>query len=169
VKFVFIDTETTGLDPTQHELWELALIVREDNGEQWEYERMVRPNLSNADPNALRINGFYDRFVSPSSIPTDIASFIAKFTSNATLVGANPSFDASFIDKFLRKWNYAPAWKHRMICVESLVAGALRLPEPVSLLKSAELMGIEVNTEEAHTASYDAHLAMQVYDAVMED
>lgn len=169
MKFVFIDTETTGLDIERHELWELALIVREDNGEQWDYEKMVSPDLANADPNALRMNGFYERHYESGTNSYHVAEDVAKITSNATLVGANPSFDASFIDKFLRKWNYAPAWKHRMICVESLVAGALRLPEPVSLLKSAELMDIEVNTEEAHTASYDAHLAMQVYDAVMED
>ena len=168
MRLVFLDTETTGLNPEIHEMWEYSPIVREDDGSQRSFTRHI-PGVSlyNADPMALRIGRFYDRYTPVSIPPRDMASEAARLLSGATLVGANPSFDAAFMAKFLRQNNQAPAWNHRMVDVEVLAMAALKLPEPVGLVKSAELLGIAVDKEAAHTASYDAYLAMEIYDLVI--
>lgn len=69
----FIDTETTGLDPEQHEIWEVGLIARgvafpamlesiPEQGTQDYWFRWFLPvDLSRADPEGLRIGGFHDR------------------------------------------------------------------------------------------------------------
>jgi DNA polymerase III epsilon subunit-like protein len=60
-KLVFIDTETLGLDPERHELWEVAMIVREDGTDtEWVWQFEVR-HLGDADPIALRINRYHER------------------------------------------------------------------------------------------------------------
>lgn len=171
MKLVFLDTETTGLDPERHEMWEYCLIVRNDSEDgkySGTWEGQVTPSdLASADPMALKVGRFYDRYVPGSSLPRNVARTLARVLNGATLVGANPPFDAAFISKFLRKNNQAPAWNHRMVDVEVLAQAVLKLPEPIGLVKSAEALGIEVDKEAAHTASYDAQLAMQVYDKVI--
>lgn len=64
-KIVFIDTETTGLDPEYHEVWEVAIIVRdteappEDEDVSWVWQLEV--DLGKADPIALNIGRFHER------------------------------------------------------------------------------------------------------------
>lgn len=70
----FIDTETTGLDPERHEIWEVAVIVRAVDLDKvghgvapvstdTEYVWHLPVDLSRADPEALRIGRFHDRNV----------------------------------------------------------------------------------------------------------
>lgn len=69
----FIDTETTGLDPEQHEIWEVGLIMRsvtlpaafesvpEEGTEDYWFRWFLPVDLSRADPEGLRISGYHDR------------------------------------------------------------------------------------------------------------
>lgn len=62
---VFVDTETTGLYPEKgHEVWEIALIVQghRNPNVDGEYLFQVNPvDLSQADPYALKLSGYYER------------------------------------------------------------------------------------------------------------
>lgn len=62
-RICFLDTETTGLQPHHHEVWEIAVISRALPGDGDDVELMwhVRPDLTKADPTALRIGRFYER------------------------------------------------------------------------------------------------------------
>jgi hypothetical protein len=51
VTVVFVDLETTGLDPARHELWDVGIVTDDDQ----EIEFHVRPSLTTADPGALRL------------------------------------------------------------------------------------------------------------------
>jgi len=62
---VFADSETTGLDEARHEMWELALIVRQGDGDEAEHLFQWWPNLTTADPGGLRVSRFYDRIMVP--------------------------------------------------------------------------------------------------------
>lgn len=59
----FVDTETTGLDPERHEVWEIAVIIRGHRtpGSDGEYLWQLLPDLAKAEPTALRINRYYER------------------------------------------------------------------------------------------------------------
>ena len=57
--FVYVDTETTGLDPSRHEVWEMAFAL-----EDGPVRVMTVPHsLRNADPTALRINRYQTRSI----------------------------------------------------------------------------------------------------------
>ena len=67
---------------------------------------------------------------------------------NATLVAANPHFDASFLR---RRWGHAP-WKYRLLDIEAYAMGALNLIEPKGLAYIAEKLGVDAPD---HTAAGD--------------
>jgi DNA polymerase III epsilon subunit-like protein len=161
---VFCDTETTGLDPTRHEVWEIAVI--EEDGT--EYSWAMWPDLSVADPNALRINRFYERAANLEwAEHSGVAADVARLTAGAHLVGAVPSFDAGFLDPFLRRFGYCGAWHYHVVCAETLVAGRLQLPPPWDSQDLSRQMGVDPDQFERHTALGDARWAKALYDAVM--
>ena len=168
----FIDCETTGLVPGVHEPWEMAVVSHDlTTGQTSEHVWQVEVGLRNADPRALAVAGFYDRAHQVTGAldpwrPAAAAEAIAKLTAGTYLAAAVPSFDAAFLNPFLRHNGQAPTWHHRLICVENLAAGALGLEVPVGLSESARLLGVPVDTDRTHTALYDAQLAHAVYDAV---
>src|SRR5690606_40616616 len=107
------------------EIWELALIV-DDEEHVWR----VSVDLSNADPDALRVSRYYERLwfserKTLASTPFEVAAQVCYLTCNRTLVGINPAFDAAFLTRFLRRRGYVPAWHYHVIDVKAVAAGWL--------------------------------------------
>ncbi|WP_289008371.1 3'-5' exonuclease [uncultured Thermomonospora sp.] len=172
---VFVDCETTGLDPDRHEIWELALIV-DDEEHVW----TVSVDLSKADPGALRVSRYYERLwfserktLAPT--PFEVAAQVCYLTCNRTLVGINPAFDAAFLTRFLRRRGYVPAWHYHVIDVKAVAAGWLmgRHPKvpgmnpPWSTDDLARGLHLSPEGFDRHTALGDARLAKAMYEAVM--
>jgi len=161
---VFVDTETTGLDPSRHEVWDIGLILG-DTGEAIEWH--LWPDLSRADSNSLRLTDFYGRTATWTwDDPAHVAKRFATLTSGKHLVGAVPSFDAAFLAPFLRAHGQAPAWHYHLVDVEALVAGYLRIEPPWDSDELAEAIGVP-RLDGKHTAIGDARWAKAVYDAVV--
>jgi hypothetical protein len=183
MKRVFLDSETTGLDARIHGIWEFAAILRDEWGTpDEEHVFQLRPNLETADPVALEKCRFNERFVVPDGVDAvrvmddgglwkmaihEALFDMQELLRDAHIVGANPAFDDGFLKALMHAHERRVGWQYRLVCVENLVAGALKLPVPHSLRGSAEAMGVKVDDEGRHTALGDARLARDVYDAVM--
>lgn len=179
----FVDCETTGLDPDRHEMWELAIIV-----DQQEYAWQLPVDLAKADSAALRIGDFYTRRVQISRGSAvanvhrvrwprnggfeaaghvrDTAETVATLLDGRHLVGAVPSFDASFIAPWLRVHGQAPTWHYHLIDVENLAAGKLGVEPPYSSEDLSRAIGVPPSRYERHTALGDARWAKAIYEAV---
>lgn len=186
----FVDTETTGLDPDRHEVWEVALRLRvppdadgkapADVVRHW----FLPVDLAVADPVALTIGGYYARFERPEppaprqgrrasqsvwpdeQILEDFAAEFARLTHGAHIVAACPSFDDGFLKRLLRRNGACPGWHYHLIDVEALAAGALGLEPPWDSDHLNLLLGIDV--EGKHTAEGDVAWSVAMYDAALD-
>lgn len=135
-RLAIVDTETTGLDPHRHRIWEVVVILatHEDtklvieDAHRWWVELAPEARAA-ADPTALRINHFHARTSGLNAIdwtpPSEFARYFAYLTAERHLVGAVPSFDERRLDDLLRAHGQCPAWHYHLICVLNLAAGAL--------------------------------------------
>ena len=146
---VILDTETGGLDPAVHALWEVATIVAGEDGKPAEHLYRMEPDLSAAEPRALEVNRYYERTAGmehdrqrPNGIhdlasmhdpaagywtsPKALAPALAFWLSGVTIVAANPTFDAGFLSTFLRSHGCAPAWHYRLRDIGSMAYGYLK-------------------------------------------
>ena len=193
---VFLDTETTGLDPARHEVWEIGCIVsgHRDPSCNGEWLWQLRPDLATADPNGLRIGRYYEReqlwrkgggsaivlaspwwkddlrkvpYPSEAATRSEVAERLARLLDGAHMVGAVPSFDAAFLEPFLRRSGQAACWHYHLVDVEALAAGKLGLAPPWDSSELTQALGIEVAEQDKHTALGDARWAKAIYDAVM--
>ncbi|MET8404492.1 3'-5' exonuclease [Streptomyces sp900116325] len=136
----FIDTETTGLDPDQHQVWEIAVIMRHPGQPDWESHWQIRPTelhlAQSAEPKALEIGRYHERMVIPKDyfvgqIDADgrpvgmshntLAYDLTKLLKGAVLVGSNPAFDAAFLRVLL---DSAP-WHYRTVDIATMAVGHL--------------------------------------------
>ena len=132
---VYLDTETTGLDPDRHEIWELAYAV--DDGPI--HSGVMFHSLRHADPKALAMNGYWDRTrdATPKAWQ-QLENGARTALEGATLVGANPAFDAAFLRA---RWGVAP-WRYRLLDVEAYAMGALGYDQPKGLKDIAATLAI---------------------------
>lgn len=171
-KIVFLDIETTGLDPQTHEILEVAMIVREDGHDKEVY--FSQPiSLASADPKALEVNRYSRRVpeLVKAAIPRPRAlALFEVYLRDAVVVGNNIQFDLRFIEEFIynhgnsqdgtRPWHYHP------IDLKALVAGRCGLGEPPWRTPDiAAAIGVPLPSD-AHEAMADARWNRDVYDAL---
>lgn len=156
--FVYLDTETTGLDPGLHEVWEIAYAV--DDGPV--LECAVGHVGASADPKALAMNGYHQRATPVASMRSmEFEATLRGLLSGASLVGANPAFDAAFLRA---RWGVAP-WKYRMLDVEAYAMPALGLDEPKGLAFVAERLGVAAPD---HSAAGDVSVLRECHRRLRE-
>lgn len=170
-RFVFVDTEATGLDHARHELTEVAWIVRFEDGREVERVYVPEHTLDAAEPDALRLTHYHDRLADQPRTP--MSEWLGQFLEDAdgaVLVGAVPDFDARHLHQACRKLGVEPTWDHHLLDVETLALPLLaEAPEaPRSLAKTCGGLGVAHDRGQAHGALYDAKQAMAVFDRVWE-
>lgn len=114
---VYVDTETTGLDPALHEVWEIAYAV--DDGPV--ISGVVPHSLRNANPVSLSMNGYYARAPLGGAHTYGVDEGCRTALQGATLIAANPAFDAAFLRA---RWGVSP-WYYRLFDIEAYAMGAL--------------------------------------------
>lgn len=135
---VFVDTETFGLDPDLHAIWEVALIAS-----GWEHRWVVdvaEDEIAAADPIALEMTRFHERHPQGDRFDRDavplggalkaedrstVAGAVDLITAGKHLVGAVPSFDEERLRSMLRAEGINPTWHYHLIDVEVLAVGYL--------------------------------------------
>ncbi len=147
----FLDTETTGLHPDNHQIWEVALITPDGHEHVWQFpvDEMA------ADPFALDIGHYWDRKWDPQvgevseldaiysahkregrrkNYPTEgraINPSVAwcrhfrGLTSGLHLCGAVPSFDEERLRRLLNRNGVLHRWHYHLIDIEALAVGYL--------------------------------------------
>lgn len=159
---VFLDIETTGLDPRKDEVWEFAAIRRETDGTETRHHHFVEHQAwrRNHLPESFRAD-LEARFDSKTALAPypfgDLLRYVLR--GKPRIVGAAPWFDAAFLAEYID-----PCWSHRLVDVETLLAGKVgRLVNGLS--DAAAILGLDHSA--AHTALGDAEMARAVFDAVL--
>lgn len=158
---VYLDTETSGLDPVDHEMWEIAWAV-EDGPIHTMHKPLLR--LHRADQDALAINGYFER-QDPKKYPWKTHD-LRNTLDGATIVGANPAFDTAFLREYLD----GPVWHHRLIDVEAMAYALLRTDRPEGLNKIAgRLLALGYTIPDPnHTAAGDVACVRAVHNALRD-
>lgn len=179
-RLVFLDTETTGLDPARHHIWDVAWITRDDDGADKEQQAFLLAPLQDADPAALRIGRYFDRhpypfnewdvgdddLISRALSPWQAARRLAHDLRDAIILGFNPAFDAEFLRALFRAHELPPTWSYRTVDVTCIAAARLRLEPPYSTHEMLDFYGIDIPPFSRHSALGDARLSRDLYDAI---
>lgn len=184
-KLIFLDTETTGLQPDRHTIWDIAWICAEITPDEMggDMESLVLGGSFNstvkitpaehdrADPYGLKIGHFAQRYDHDSAISRDEAisnlwDACGGFGDDVTrphLVGGVPSFDATML---YVNWLGFPGYgegpfHYHLIDVETFAAAAAGMLPPYTGDAVGEAHG--VTNKAPHTAWGDTVWAVEMF------
>lgn len=166
MRLAFLDTETTGLDPSLHEVIEFAAIVVDDTkGTVVRYQTKIKPvQIETAHPKALEVNGYSPEAWGDAAPMTKVGHEIATLLDKCVLVGHNVSFDEAMLKANMAKAKVEARIPYRKIDTQVLVMEHLF---PLGL-KRASLDSVRDflgwDKENSHTAMKDTEDAKRLFE-----
>lgn len=171
---LWVDTETTGTDPQEHEIIELAAVRRTvDRREIGRFSVKVHPkHLETAQPRALEVNGYTpEGWLGAVHLEDALGKLfdLAELGDQApVLAGHNVGFDRAFI----RAAYDSEGLVHAPLDYHAIDTASLAWPlcaagriDGISLAKVCTFFGI--SNEGEHGAMRDVERAIAVYDALV--
>jgi len=162
-ELIVVDIETNGLGPHCAPMEVAAINVA--SGEELYFVPDIHDSvLTAADPEALRVNRYFERGVFRKRLDREATNeawrrLLAMLEGN-TFGGSNPTFDTRVIEQ---DRHIEGQWHHRLADLSAFAAGVLGLAptELPGLHKVCELLGV-VNEEE-HGALGDARATAECF------
>lgn len=169
---LFVDVETTGLDDRKHEIIETAYILTSPDGSSVKQTYLARTfprRLEDAQPDALRINGFTAESwrSGPLSTFAEVAAEIKSVSHNAILVGHNVSFDEGFLKALLLSENLEPSWHYHKVDTSALAWPLFSTGAVPGLALSKVCAALSIPQGRAHSADADALSCLRIYQVLM--
>ena len=173
-----LDTETTGLKPSNHEIIEIAMVSYfiNDDGEWFlhkKFEEKLKPQrIEDAEPIALEVNGYsaekWQNAKTFKEVLPEIREIIEK---SDLLLGQNLYFDLSFIQGELKrlgqdqKIQYPPYIDTKSMADPLVSQGWL---DSSRLDYLCERLKVDFNGR-AHTALVDCERTFEVFQKLLEE
>ena len=160
---IVVDTETTGLDPSDgHRIIEIGCVELLDHVPTGlTLQRYLNPERE-VPAEAVRIHGINDRFLSTMPLFSAVADELLEFFGDAPLVMHNAGFDLKFINAELLRLArpLIPAAR----TVDTIEIAKARIPGArYSLDELCRRFGIDLTSRVKHGALLDAQLTARVY------
>ena len=165
---VFIDIETTGLDPHKNEIIEVAALrVQQDWSnpespvftELGSYTAKIKPiHLEHADPVALRVNGYIASEWKNAVPLSEALTELMRLANGAIMVAHNVAFDSEFLNAKFAELGIVNTMHYHRIDTVSMAYAVLRNTPKVerySLVELCKYFGIDYMN--AHSAMPDVY------------
>ena len=163
---IVLDTETTGLDPSQgHRIIEIGcveLVNRRLTGNH--YHQYINPQRE-IDVEAMEVHGITQEFLQDKPIFRDIAEEFLQFVSGAQLVIHNAPFDVGFLDaEFRHLKQQHPKMDECCTILDTLVMARQKHPgQRNSLDALCKRYGVDNYQRDLHGALLDSEILADVY------
>jgi DNA polymerase III subunit epsilon len=171
-RLIFLDTETTGLDPKLgHRVIEVAgveAINRRLTGNN--FHRYINPERE-IDAGAAAVHGITAEFLADKPKFGEIAKDLETFLANGTLVIHNAAFDVGFLESEFTKLRMKPYFIGAAeFVVDSLAVARAKFPGKRNSLDAlCERLGVDNSSRNLHGALLDARLLAEVYFALTRE
>jgi DNA polymerase III epsilon subunit-like protein len=181
--FLFLDTETGGLDPGSHSLLSLGLVVGRGSELIDSLEILVRHETYVVSGDGLEVNRIdlvkhSAAALEPDMVMTVFNVFLDQHFPHRckpiVLAGHNVGFDQAFLRVFLesRGLTLEPRFSHRVVDTHSIAASLRDAGKlPLDNLSSTALFkhyGIHIPEDKRHTALGDALGTFELYWKLVE-
>ncbi|HIA08691.1 MAG TPA: DNA polymerase III subunit epsilon [Chromatiaceae bacterium] len=163
---VVLDTETTGLDPSQgHRIIEIGCVeIVNRHVTRNHYHQYINPQRD-IDAGAMEVHGISTEMLADKPLFAEIADDFLNYIRDAELIIHNAPFDVGFLDHELKRIKAArPLTKVCSGVIDTLVfARKLHPGQRNSLDALCKRYGVDNSQRDLHGALLDAEILADVY------
>lgn len=170
MKMIFVDTETTGLDPKLNDIVQLAYIIEIDGEEKERGELYMQPvDYTTISPEALKVNGLtiekLKTFPSSKEQHGKFVKILSKYVNRYNkydkfmMVGYNGYFDK----EFMNQWFLKNGDKYFGSLIDYHILDAMAL---INILRYKKIINLE--NSKLETASKHFGIKMDAHDAMSD-
>lgn len=185
-KIIFLDTETTGLDPIVHGIHQLGgeIVINDKVVDKFDYRikpfkghQIDQKALDVSNTTVLELMKYKKEEIAFFNIRFKLQNYLEFNNEKDKFILAGwrlPEFDSKFLKELFKRYKaeseYERLFWSNTIDVKSLATQYLinerHKIESFSLAPIARYLGVEVDESQLHKASYDAYLCRKVYEIV---
>jgi DNA polymerase-3 subunit epsilon len=165
---IVLDTETTGLEPSEgHNIIEIGCVEmfnRRLTGRT--YHQYIKPDRD-VDEEAVQVHGITNDFLEDKPKFSEIMEEFVEFVRGAELIIHNAAFDIGFLDAELDRNNYHERMENFCLVTDSLRLARKKHPGQKNNLDAlCNRYGINNAHRELHGALLDSEILADVYLAL---
>lgn len=164
---LYLDVETTGLDPKAAHVIEIGAVVFKDEAEVGSFSTLINPGeeaLRQASADALAVNGITPEMLTGAPAPKDAGKAFLSFLErhpDSTFHAYNNEFDSGFLAQ--APWNVPQnRWGE---CVMLAAKKIMKMGRWPKLGHAAKVFGVAYT--DAHRALGDARTAALVHKEIL--
>ena len=163
--FCALDTETTGLKPTEERIIEIGAVKFDKSGVLETFSTLVNPRVL-IPPFCQELTGITNKMVFGQKEFHEIAPELLKFLDSTIIVAHNAQFDLRFVNAELERMNHEILQNK---AIDTLRFSRWAYPDNGhwTLQFLANQLGIEVKS--AHRAEDDARVCMEIFLRCISD
>ena len=171
---VILDTETTGLDPSDgHRVIEIGCIEMVNRRlTDRTFHAYINPERE-IEPEAIEVHGITNEFLKDKANFAGVAEEFIEFISGAELIAHNASFDLNFLETELQRIPDSPSifdLIHGGVAIDTLAMAREKRPGKRNTLDAlCRDYKIDASERTLHGALLDAELLTQVYLAMTRE
>lgn len=172
MNLVFLDLETTGLDPSRHGIVEIGAIFENDGKEAGAFQSLVNPGSGyEISSEALAVNGLSLKTIQAApSIGAALREFDKRVENYALLAGWNAKFDEAFLKAAYYKHQIPWRFDYHVLDVWALFKHRqLKGILPMSLRSMSDIweyIGMPGPVQQKHRALEDIKMTYSLYKAL---
>ena len=177
-RLLFIDTETGGINPDEHSLLSIGIVVWEQENILFEDEFYIKDTVYKTTPQAISINNIdiaqLDKIgLEKQEVIKRLKKIIKQYFDNTvvTIAGHNIAFDISFLKRLYKNNNcdFSDDFSHRMIDTSSILqflyfSGKLERNMPSS---DAAFEYFNIDVAKRHSALDDCRATAQLFNKLI--
>jgi DNA polymerase-3 subunit epsilon len=160
---IVLDTETTGLEPSEgHRIVEIGAVELVNHVPTGVVHHVYINPERPMSPEAEAVHGLGDAFLADKPVFSAVAGAFAAFVGEARLVIHNAAFDMKFLNAEFARLRM-PAWPMER-AVDTVAMARRRFPgSPANLDALCRRFGVDNSGRDKHGALLDAELLAEVY------
>ena len=160
---IMFDTETTGIEASEHRVIEIGAIELRNRRVTAEQRWYLNPDRD-SDPGALEVHGLTTAFLADKPRFRQVADEVIEFLRGAELIIHNAAFDVSFLNKELERVGKKPFASYVGGVIDTLVMAKEMFPGKRNSLDAlCDRLEVDNSGRTLHGALLDAELLADVY------
>jgi ATP-dependent DNA helicase DinG len=158
--WVFLDLETTGLQPERDKIIEIAALSMDENGGKQIFHHLLNPEVP-LPPHITRLTGITGEMIRTAPTMADIKKDLLEFLGQKVIVAHNAAFDLGFLEKAL-------GFPLPNLYIDTVELAKLLLPHTPSYSLRNLVRTYQLNQEPAHRALPDTRALEKLFYALTD-